>query len=177
MPHLQYCMQYYEFHTPAHRHSPTISNQNWAYSDEYPHGFAQPAIVAYFKVRLYFKISTPDGRHWKHGAQALPLTYQICRTSLPLCLQEKPVFRWTLKPSKENLDGAADRPVPADLYEVLRTIVQGKSLESMQMHVYDSHELKKTQPRLYQSKAMALKPQLCSSVEQLSSLNKTSQRP
>jgi hypothetical protein len=57
-----------------------------------------------------------------------------------------------LKPSKENLDGAADRPVPADLYEVLRTIVRGKTLESMQMHVYDSHELKKTQPRLYQSK-------------------------
>jgi len=93
--------------------SPAKDNKNWDYNKEYPNGFAQPAIIAYYK--------------------------------------EKAVFRWTMKPTKENLDGAADRPVPTDLFAVLRTIVQGKTLEGMQMHPYDSHELKKAEPRLYQN--------------------------
>ena len=129
----------------------TPSNKNWDYNKEYPNGFAQPAIIAYYKVRGggSCRHSRPHCNE-RHRAP-VPLTFRKRPFPPPLCLQEKAVFRWTMKPTKENLDGAADRPVPTDLFAVLRTIVQGKTLEGMQMHPYDSHELKKAEPRLYQS--------------------------
>lgn len=59
------------------------------------------------------------------------------------------IFRWVAKLDSDSLKGAKNRPAPSDLFEVIRTIIQGKTLEGMTMKAWGTEELKKRSHEAY----------------------------
>ena len=135
---------------------------------EYPDGMTQPGIVAYFKVRGEGDVAGDQEREETMDQQHL------------VPPKGTPVFRWALKPSSDNMQGAKDRPQPEDLWQVrsvweevgsapvpvaslshlppfltspkvLKTIIEGKTVESMEMGTFSDKDIKKNVPHLYDS--------------------------